>query len=204
MPGGVFSGAKLHAMTVRESADDGSDFTNPDADYRRLFLGEDGKLHVKDSAGAVTDPGGAAVGNAWTMANGGSSQTLTSNADNTVTFDTAEVDGGSSVIDLVNERFVAPATGLYLTIPRWIWESTAPINTWTCQVTVGGIKTGTALRCNAGTIPVNGSAQGTQVLSLTSGDFVTMLVNPGVVTGCTARGNASSNLRTSFSLVRIT
>lgn len=56
MPGGVFSTAKLHAMTIRESATDGSDFTNPDADYRRLFLGEDGKLHVKDSAGTVTDP----------------------------------------------------------------------------------------------------------------------------------------------------
>jgi hypothetical protein len=59
MAGGVFSTAKLHAMTIRESATDGSDFTNPDADYRRLFLGEDGQLHVKDSAGAVTDIGSA-------------------------------------------------------------------------------------------------------------------------------------------------
>lgn len=54
MAGGVFSTAKLNAMTIRESANDGSDFTNPDADYRRLFLGEDGLLHLKDSAGAVT------------------------------------------------------------------------------------------------------------------------------------------------------
>ena len=51
---GLFSIAKLFGMTIRESATDGSDFTNPDADYRRLFLGEDGQLHVKDSAGAVT------------------------------------------------------------------------------------------------------------------------------------------------------
>jgi hypothetical protein len=56
---GLFSGAKLFGMTIRESATDGSDFTNPDADYRRLFLGEDGQLHVKDSAGAVTDIGSA-------------------------------------------------------------------------------------------------------------------------------------------------
>lgn len=56
MPGGVFSTAKLHAMTIRESANDGSDFTSPDADYRRLFLGEDGLLHVKDSAGTVSSP----------------------------------------------------------------------------------------------------------------------------------------------------
>jgi hypothetical protein len=52
---GLFSVAKLFGMTIRESATDGSDFTNPDADYRRLFLGEDGQLHLKDSAGAVTD-----------------------------------------------------------------------------------------------------------------------------------------------------
>jgi hypothetical protein len=47
------------SVLIRESADDGSDFTNPDADYRRLFLGEDGQLHVKDSAGTVTGIGGA-------------------------------------------------------------------------------------------------------------------------------------------------
>lgn len=56
---GLFSAAKLFGMTIRESATDGSDFTNPDADYRRLFLGEDGLLHLKDSAGTVTDIGGA-------------------------------------------------------------------------------------------------------------------------------------------------
>jgi hypothetical protein len=65
MAGGVFSGAKLNGMTIRESANDGSDFTNPDADYRRLFLGEDGLLHVKDSSGTVTDIG-AGSGNVAT------------------------------------------------------------------------------------------------------------------------------------------
>jgi hypothetical protein len=54
----TFSTSKLFGMTIRESATDGSDFTNPDADYRRLFLGEDGQLHVKDTAGAVTEIGG--------------------------------------------------------------------------------------------------------------------------------------------------
>ena len=56
MAGGQFSTAKLYGMTIRESATDGSDFSNPDADYRRLFLGEDGLMHVKDSAGSVTSP----------------------------------------------------------------------------------------------------------------------------------------------------
>lgn len=51
-----FSDVLAAGVTIRESADDGSDFTNPAADYRRLFLGEDGLLHVKDSAGTVTNP----------------------------------------------------------------------------------------------------------------------------------------------------
>lgn len=46
----------IYGIHVRESANDGSDFTNAAADYRILFLGEDGLLHVKDSSGTVTDP----------------------------------------------------------------------------------------------------------------------------------------------------
>ena len=65
---GLFSLSKLFGLTIRESATDGSDFTNPDADYRRLFLGEDGQLHVKDSAGTVTDIGAAAAGSVATDA----------------------------------------------------------------------------------------------------------------------------------------
>ena len=56
---GAIENEKVYGLTLRESADDGSDFGNPDADYRRLFLGEDGQLHVKDSAGSVTGIGGA-------------------------------------------------------------------------------------------------------------------------------------------------
>lgn len=53
---GLFHLEKIFGIKIRESADDGSDFSNPDADYRVLFLGEDGLLHVKDSAGSVTSP----------------------------------------------------------------------------------------------------------------------------------------------------
>lgn len=49
----------IFGIQLRESADDGSDFTNADADYRKVFLGEDGQLHAKDSAGAVTALGGS-------------------------------------------------------------------------------------------------------------------------------------------------
>lgn len=67
----TFKDQLLHGMTIRESATDGSDFTNPAADYRRLFLGEDGLLHLKDSAGAVTDiasSGNVATDSIWDAA----------------------------------------------------------------------------------------------------------------------------------------
>ena len=44
----------IYGVHIRESANDGSDFSNAAADYRVLFLGEDGFMHVKDSAGTVT------------------------------------------------------------------------------------------------------------------------------------------------------
>jgi hypothetical protein len=55
------SDALTYGLTIRESLSDGSDFTNPAADYRRLFLGEDGLLHLRDSAGTVTAIGGGSI-----------------------------------------------------------------------------------------------------------------------------------------------
>lgn len=46
----------IPGLIIRESANDGSDFSNPTADYRVLFLGEDGLLHVRDSSGTVSSP----------------------------------------------------------------------------------------------------------------------------------------------------
>jgi hypothetical protein len=58
---GAIESHHIYGLQVRESADDGSDFTNPDADYRIVFLGEDGLLHAKDSAGTVTSLGGTGL-----------------------------------------------------------------------------------------------------------------------------------------------
>lgn len=49
--------AHAYGLHIRESANDGSDFANADADYRKLFLGEDGGLWLRDSAGAITQVG---------------------------------------------------------------------------------------------------------------------------------------------------
>lgn len=64
--------AIIYGIQIRESANDGSDFGNADADYRIVFLGEDGLWHAKDSAGTVTNPfsggGGVATDTIWNAA----------------------------------------------------------------------------------------------------------------------------------------
>lgn len=56
MPTG--SANKFPKLILEERASDGSDTSNPAADHRALFLGEDGDLHLRDSSGTVTDVGG--------------------------------------------------------------------------------------------------------------------------------------------------
>lgn len=56
---GALDSILIPSLRLEEIASDGSTLTNPAADSRRLFLGEDGLLHLKDSAGAVSDVGGS-------------------------------------------------------------------------------------------------------------------------------------------------
>lgn len=97
---------KIYGIHIRESANDGSDFSNGAADYRVLFLGEDGLLHVKDSAGTVTDAaaaGSVATDAIWDAAGdlavGSGANTaakLTKGADGTVLTMTAGAVGWAS------------------------------------------------------------------------------------------------------------
>lgn len=50
---------KFPKVILEEVASDGSDTSNPAADHRAMFLGEDGSLHLRDSSGTVTDVGGS-------------------------------------------------------------------------------------------------------------------------------------------------
>jgi len=143
------------------------------------------------------------VGNAWGMSKT-ASQTLTSNADTAITFDRTDVDGGGSVVDLANDRFVIPATGFYLVICHWLWETTVPIAGGRVQAAVGGTATTPQGRPQAATNGANGSISTATVLSLTAGAFVTMVIHPGGAVTPTARGNASLNLSTALQLIRIT
>lgn len=80
-------------VTVQEIASDGSDIAdNPAADYRKLFLGEDGALHLMDSAGTVTDVvAGGSSARSCRVHNSGA-QSINDASETTVTFDTEDAD----------------------------------------------------------------------------------------------------------------
>jgi hypothetical protein len=199
--------AKIDAVEIPTLLFDeqAGDPSTPGSDLWRLYFKSGGLFAIND-AGTVVGPfavsSGSAAGNLWAMAKS-SSQTLTNNTQTDITFDVAHIGTDGSVIDLTNNRFVAPATGRYQAYMNWIWEGTAPVSGSSIQINVGGTAAGSLIRIPATPI-TNGSLQGMNPLSLTSGDFVTVSISPGAVTGATARGNASVHLRCTFTLIRVT
>ena len=118
MAGGTFSLANLFGITLRESLDDGSDFTNPDADHRRVFLGEDGQLHAKDSAGAVTDLTGAGAQDlagkeldyVEITTPASITETTEAGADTVLTSSSVAYDGATDILIVVQAPYWAPDT----------------------------------------------------------------------------------------------
>lgn len=139
----------------------------------------------------------------WTMWKNSSSQTLTNNTDTTITWESAGVDSGSSVIDLSNNRFIIPSDGKYLVIFSWGWETTVP-----GQYQMS-IRKNAAHQWLMGRNPASASIQsfGTRDIVVpveaSTGDFITAVVMPGAVSGVTARGNAAQNLASNFALIKL-
>lgn len=195
-PSDLGSGSGTGTLTTVK--DEGSNLST--AVVSMDFVGA-GVAATGTTAVTVTIPG--AVGNLWKMSIS-SSVTLTNATNTTITFDRTDIDGGSSVIDLANDRFVVPATGFYQIICDWLWEGTAPVAPAFMNVTVGGTDTVLFRVTNSGTFATDSGYNATQGMSLSSGAFVKMTINPGAQTGVTARGNASARLSTSMTLIRIT
>ena len=172
-----FSLAELFGVTIRESANDGSDFTNPSADYRRLFLGEDGLLHVKDSAGTVTNPfttgGGTGQGlidfafakrtagnvtannTSWTAVDTGTDLTMTCTAGNIIE------------VGLSAGAFGTEAVTLNLTAQSIV--SAAPVNDIATNTTVSNSTNGVGAWRSAASAP--GQIGGSILYTTVSGDI---------------------------------
>ena len=167
----------------------------------KLTIGSSGTVLQSNGTTAAW---AAKPGNLWTM-NKSSSQTLTAGTDTLITFDTTVIDGGGSVIDLAGDEFDTPATGFYMAYATWIWEATAPSSggAMACYVN-GSDNKASRCRLQAATMSANGGLTGQWALSLSSGDVLELYINPGAGVTPTARGNASPQIATSFTLVRIT
>lgn len=138
------------------------------------------------------------IGGMWSMRKS-SSQTLSNSGFDEVTFDTTVADAGGSVIDLANNRFVAPTDGFYLAVVNWMWEATVPSDA-DVQVLVNGVNQPTLIRGNVGS--GYNTREATVPLNLGEGDLVTLEIDTNT-TGATARGNALPELSTHFTLVKV-
>jgi hypothetical protein len=108
--------AETPSITLEEVANDGSSLTNPNADHRRLFLGEDGLLHVKDSAGAVTNPYSTGIATfSGAVITEATSQSLTNDTVTALTSNDAEVADTDSYHSTVTntERLTNTLGGTY-------------------------------------------------------------------------------------------
>src|SRR5687768_16536824 len=107
----------IYGIHIRESANDGSDFTNAAADYRIAVLGEDGAWHLKDPSGTVTTPSaGTPTFRGCKAITSGTTALTTGSTEYPIAF------GGADVFDTdafhdpssSNTRMTAPVTGYYL------------------------------------------------------------------------------------------
>lgn len=94
---GLIHESKTYGFYIRESANDGSDFSNPVADYRIVFLGEDGEWHSRDSAGTIA--GFAGSGIAATLADAAGDILVASAADTWAKLAKGAAGGALSIIN---------------------------------------------------------------------------------------------------------
>ena len=159
-----FSAAQLFAMTIRESATDGSDFSNPAADYRVLFLGEDGLLHVKSSAGTVSDPYSSAASSAHgcRVKRASGNVSVGNNVLTAITFDAEDFDTDTMHDNSTNtSRIVIPSIS-GVTTGLWSFKASGYTNATT--------RLDAMFRTNAAANPASG----------TSIFFATYYANAGV------------------------
>jgi hypothetical protein len=126
---GLIHEEKSYAFKLRESANDGSDFTNPEADYRIVFLGEDGEWHSRDSSGTVAGFAGSGIASTIVAAKG---DIIGASANDTPAITTVGTNGYGLLADS------GASTGLswheilpwHVVIVPMLWTPDATTGTW--------------------------------------------------------------------------
>lgn len=119
----------IYGVHIRESANDGSDFSNAAADYRVAFLGEDGLWHFRDSAGAVTakGAGGSEVDYVQATANVNVTATTEGTANTIVTGSAVTYDGLTSIMVEFFSVGVTPTATANAYLQLWLYDDAASI-----------------------------------------------------------------------------
>jgi hypothetical protein len=203
----------IYGIHVRESANDGSDFTNAAADYRVLFLGEDGSLHLKDSSGTVTDIGSSAAGLAHgvraTRASGDVS--VGNNVLTTIPFTSEDYDTDTMHDNSTNpSRFTIPSisgvtTGLWTIKASGYTNATTRTDAMFRKNAAGNPASGTVLAFTAASAAtaVNGFIIATDAV-LSAGDYVELFVRSVGALGQVTYDAAGSPLMTLSFLGKVT
>lgn len=108
---------KIYGLKIRESANDGSDFGTPDADYRFAFLGEDGAWHVKNASAVVQYLPGDEIDYAQATTGVTVSGTTEGAATTLVTGSAITYDG-----EPVYLEFYAPYTDTTVILRFWLYD----------------------------------------------------------------------------------
>jgi hypothetical protein len=115
-------------VILEEVADDGSATVTPAADHRALFLGEDGLLHLKDSAGAVSTPGaGSSPG--LTRVHRATNQTLNNNTLTAISWSHEQWDDDGMWVVGTPTRLTCQTTGIYVVSCTILWSSSSAAGT---------------------------------------------------------------------------
>ena len=159
-----------------------------------------GQFNEIEAAGGVSALVNPAV--AAQMALSSTQTGLSNSADDKIDFDTEVFDTDGSLVNIANSRFEIQETGYYLVIGVWHWEDPPPQNDGYMAVYVNG-SGGVFPLARGFAIPNFGGRELVGFGSLTAADTVELYVNTGGASNVEARGGASAELRTTFSIVRL-
>jgi hypothetical protein len=154
---------KFPKIILEERLSDGSDTASPAADHRALFLGEDGALHLRDSAGAVTGVGTGSSGGQTVECElrNSTTQAIATATDTAVLFDTEISDDGAmhSGTTLPTGGRIIVGAAQDAKVLRLLFRITIPATAvqWQGWITRNGVEIGRRVR-------LQGNASSTQTL----------------------------------------
>lgn len=144
-------------------------------------------------------------GGLWTMSKSGANQSISANTHTKITFDATNHASSAGVVDLASDEFDITDNGYYVMAFNWRWPFDA-VPAYNAFVTARVDDAETTYRSVLPATPTEAQGGGhsgiVAIGSLTAGQRVSMWIHSGA-NASSAQGNASVQLRTTASLMRV-